>query len=94
MLYIRKSIKYGELQQQSSSQPILFVNLQLSWSILLQIETFWGDDSNQESFKECTKKFLEEKLLENWLDNAISCATIDQWWPINVLALFLCNYQG
>ena len=55
-----ESIKYGERQEQSSSQPLLLVNLQVSSSILVQTEMFWGDDSNKESLNECKNIFLRK----------------------------------
>ena len=55
-----ESIKYGERQEQSSSQLLLVVNLQLSSSMLLKTEMFWGGDSNKESFKECKRSFLKK----------------------------------
>lgn len=55
-----ESIKYGERKEQSSSQLLLVVNLQVLSSMLLKTEMFWGDDSNKESFKEFKRSFLRK----------------------------------
>ena len=55
-----ESIKYGERQEQSPSKLLLFVNLQVSSSMLVETEMFWGDHSNKESLKECKKSFLRK----------------------------------
>ena len=55
-----ESIKYGERQEQSPTQLLLFVNLQVSSSMLVETEMFWGDHSNKKSLKECKKNFLRK----------------------------------
>ena len=70
--YIEDSIKYCERQRRSPCNPLVFVNLQQSSFIPVQIEKFWACTTNKENLQLLSREFFASKSKEKCLNIILS----------------------
>ena len=70
--YLDESIKVGERERKTVSQPLVIVNMQEESHIPVQIEKFWANNSNKETLQKLAKEFFIKKSIENQINAVLS----------------------
>ena len=70
--YLDESIKVGERERRTVSQPLVIVNMQEESHIPVQIAKFWANNSNKENLQKLAKEFFINKSIENQINAVLS----------------------
>ena len=70
--YLDESIKVGERERRTVSQPLVIVNMQEESHIPVQIGKFWANNSNNENLQKLAKEFFINNSIENQRNAVLS----------------------